>query len=727
MNENNEYYWSLVLESGWVQAGIWTISDKKAEVVCYSNSLAWGDSDEDLLASVDKALSNAIDKFPEELTEPNKTVFGVPPSWVGEGTIKKEYLDRIRKICSKLSLTPSGFVVLSEAIAHEVKIDEGSPLSGIIIGVAKGKLDVTLFRLGNLIGSVNVGRSVHLIDDVVEALSRFAGGEHFPSRMILYNGEARELEDFRQELMKAEWGNYPTIKFLHSPQIEIVDNNRRITAVSLAGASEIGEIDGVKKNEAKTEKTNIEQGNVNKAEGLNASDVGFVIGQDVQKIEADDKNENDDEQEFIVRGEGINEKKNPLSKVLGKLKLPKIKLTNPMNKLKNKRGSASLPSAKLPRSPKRFIYLGIAVFIIILFGLGAVWWYVPKATVILYVSPKTIEESTYVTLDESATESDMENLIIPAETQTVEVSGSKTLAASGTKLVGDRAKGKVTIRNGTSSGIKLGTDTDLVGPNSLKFNLEEEASVSAATSPSSPGNLEANIVAADIGAEYNLAKGESLTVGNYPKSEVDAVIEDDLSGGSSRQVTAVSESDLKKLSDGLTSELKQQALDKLNEQAGTSDVFVDGAVRTEVLDKSYNHSAGDEADEVTLDMNVQAVGLIIAHDVVTKIGRQIFNGQVPDGFNLKDENIQANFDLIGEKDGVWDFKVTFKANLLPEVNPDEVTGKISGKYPTQAQEYLSTISGFKRAEITIKPRFPSKLAIIPRVKNHISVEVVSDK
>src|SRR4030042_6363279 len=137
--ESGQYFWALVLEPNWVQAGIWQIVEKKAEVIGISPSAAW-ETDEELVTACDTALSAATQKLPEEITEPTKTVFGVPSSWVEGGEIKKEYLERIRKVCTDLSLEPSGFVVLPEAIAHLLKSKEGASLNAITLGVGKEDL-----------------------------------------------------------------------------------------------------------------------------------------------------------------------------------------------------------------------------------------------------------------------------------------------------------------------------------------------------------------------------------------------------------------------------------------------------------------------------------------------------------------------------------------------------------------------------------------------------------
>src|SRR3989344_5070284 len=229
MNQNtSEYYWSLVIEDGWLQAAIWSLSGEYVRVMSTGPSTKWS-SAEDLVDTADGALSAAVVNFPEDEKEPSKTVFGVPPLWVEDGQIKREHLDKIRQLATKLSLSPIGFVVLPEAIAHMVKLKEGSPVSGIVVGVGETMIDVTLFRLGNLVGTVNVGRSVSLVDDVIEGLTRFSTGEHLPSRLLIYDGKEAEIEEARQELIKVDWQerNQEKVKFLHTPQVEVVDAKKK--------------------------------------------------------------------------------------------------------------------------------------------------------------------------------------------------------------------------------------------------------------------------------------------------------------------------------------------------------------------------------------------------------------------------------------------------------------------------------------------------------------------
>src|SRR4030066_36224 len=111
----------------------------------------------------------------------------------------------MRKVCTDLSLEPSGFVVLPEAIAHLLKSKEGASLNAITLGVGKENLEVSVFKLGNLVGSTVIPRSVSLADDVVEGLARFSSGEPLPSRILIYDGKEGEIEEEKQALMNTSW------------------------------------------------------------------------------------------------------------------------------------------------------------------------------------------------------------------------------------------------------------------------------------------------------------------------------------------------------------------------------------------------------------------------------------------------------------------------------------------------------------------------------------------
>jgi len=60
--------------------------------------------------------------------------------------------------------------------------------------------------------------------------------------------------------------------------------------------------------------------------------------------------------------------------------------------------------------------------------------------------------------------------------------------------------------------------------------------------------------------------------------------------------------------------------------------------------------------------------------------------------------------------------------VVSKNNIKEVAKKIAGKYPNLAENYLSSIPGFVRAEFRIKPLLPGKLGTLPHVAGNMSIE-----
>jgi hypothetical protein len=729
-----EYYWALVIEPEWVQAGIWEIVENKAKIIAVSPSAAWA-SEEELTSACDTVLSAAVSSFPEDAKEPSKTVFGVSSTWVSEGQIKGEYLKTLKKVCADLSLTPVGFVVLPEVMAHLIKSEEGSPLSGVVLGVGSQNIELSIFKLGNLIGTANIARSVSVVDDVAEGLTRFADGDNFPSRFLLYDGKEGELEETKQALLKANWSDYKKIKFLHTPKIEVVTPKRKVQAVSLAGASEIADVSSLetkgegKKEEKVSSKTDPAATTERSAR---PEDVGFMVGQDisVQKhgtlADAVKKTTQVEEQKEQIQGkltEDMQDKKKPQQSkgfkgnfvldILRKMKLSVVSLL------------AKKPKIKM--SGKRALTLGGGLFLLLIIIGFISWWFLPKATVTIYVSPKKLDEEMTIFVDPGASGSNLAKGILPGDTIETTVSGERTTSTSGTKTIGEKAKGSVTIQNGTAQAIKLPAGTFLYSAADLKFELAAEASVSAALSPSSPGTDTVEVVAVGIGAEYNLAKDESFSVGNYPKAEVDAVTTSDLSGGSSRQISAVSEEDMDELEDDLIEELLEEAKDELIGKTSEDQYFIEGSMEMTVSTKSFSNKVGDEADNLKLSLTLEVTSLVVETLALSDFAKEVLKDKIPSGYVLREDQVDMRFELEEEEDEVYELFVYMEVNLLPEVKPDEIIEEIVGKNSSHAKDYLTSIAGFTRAEINLKPPLPGWLSTLPHVAKNIEVELAAER
>lgn len=662
--EKKESYWALLLEPGWVSVAIWEVIGEEINVVSQSIPMRFSKED-DLINVIDMALSSSVSSLPEDFQEPEKTVFGLPFSWIDEGNVKPEHLEQLKKVCESLSLVPSGFVVLSEAIAHFLKTNEGSPLSAVVVGVSEANFEISLFKLGKPAGTFNVSRSVNVADDLIEGLTRFGTDEVFPSRVVIYDGKEADLEDIRNVLSETSWEEVEKVKFLHTPKIDVINPQEKIVAVCLAGGAELAGVTKVMNTEIPEDAGNV----VEPKENLTATDIGFVV--------------------------------NEPEKVM-KPKLPRINLPKPKMKLPK-------TSSKNP-----MIIGGFALATFLIAGF-LFWWFYPTAQVTVFVSPKKLDEKMEIVLGSDFSSKEI----------SVEVEGEKTMSTTGTKTVGEKAKGSVKIQNGTANNINLATGTILTSSSDLKFITEKSASISAALSPSSPGTATVEVAAYDIGPEYNLAKDEVFKIGNYPKSDVDAISVDDFSGGSSRQISAVSDDDTSSLEESLTKELLDEARVMMGEKVSLEEILIESSLVSQTNSIDFSNKEGDEASTLKLSLSLKVTGKVVSKADLVDHSTKLLEGKVPSGFVLRDDQVSYKFNL-DDKD-LNKFYVDVSVNLLPNINTSEIAKVVVGKYPNLAEQYLESVPGFVRAEFRVKPLFPGKLGTLPHVIKKIEVDISADR
>lgn len=706
-----ELYWSLVIEKGWVQAGVWYIGETTAESLSVSSGAVWT-NDEELLEASDAALSSAIQKLPEDYPEPSKTVFGVSATWVKEGEIAEEYLAKIKKLCTELSLTPVGFVVLPEAIAHLYKSEEGAPLSAIVLKSGDETLEISVFKLGNLVGSTEVARSVSLVEDVTEGLSRFEGAAPLPSRFIVYDGREGELEDVKQTLIQATWGTNEKINFLHTPQVEILEPDRKVLATSLAGANEIGHVlTVVDKEQNDTEEiakvAEPEPTEPKPIESQSAEDLGFSVGQDVSLNKTEVENVIPVVSPPPVTAQSA--KPNPVKMLFHSFseKLFSKKIATPT--IKNKTLITIL------------IAIGVGIVGIILF-----WWFFQKAKIVVFVTPKRFEEQMQITFNSNG-EFDKTSGNIPAKIITDEVTGEKVKATSGTKLIGNKAIGNIQIANGNGTFINLASGTVLTSSSGFKFVTNSTASVSGQILPGSPGTANIDVTAADIGAQYNLAKGEIFSVGNYSKALVAGTSTADFSGGSSQEISAVSRDDQTNLEAELTTELSQNAKNNILAKITSDQIFVNELAGLDTKTANFDHKVGDQADSLKLSLTLNVTGIAADRAKLLEYAKDVLKDKTPGGYSLKEDQIDFKFTYAGLVDGKYNFNVTVGANFLPDINTQEIRNLTVGKTPTVVQNYFKSIPGFDHAEVALRLKLPGLLGTLPRISKNITLEVKAEQ
>lgn len=236
--KTQDYYLALLLRDEKVVAVILHESEGALQVVGRDEAFLQTSIDiiehEALLEVLDKVISKAEEALPPDM-ETEKTVFGVKDSWVEGKKIKKEYLSKLKKVCDTLTLTPIGFMVISEAIAHLLQKEEGAPLSGVVAEIGKTKVTLSLFRAGRVIETYT-DRITDSIPKTVDRLLHHFTADVLPSRIIIFNGG--NDEGLAQEFLAHHWSK--SLPFLHMPQVSVLPSGFDGKAMVYGAAEQMG-------------------------------------------------------------------------------------------------------------------------------------------------------------------------------------------------------------------------------------------------------------------------------------------------------------------------------------------------------------------------------------------------------------------------------------------------------------------------------------------------------
>ena len=359
-------------------------------------------------------------------------------------------------------------------------------------------------------------------------------------------------------------------------------------------------------------------------------------------------------------------------------------------------------------------------FLAIVGGLGAAYWYLPKAEVILFVTPKNLEHQFELIAGGKD---------LPADNLETAVSAEKSVPTTGSKLVGDKATGAVSVANNVKTARSLPAGTILTSPSGLKFVLDETITVASGSGDVfnlQPAKAVAKITAVQIGGDSNLSAGTVFKVGTYAENETAAKNEAAISGGTSRQAKVVAKDDVAKLRSDLTDTLKNLGRDQLTQKVSADQQLITESISLQSTSENFSHKVEEEADNVSLKLSATARGLVVSKSDLQSIVDAQVNPQIPTGYVFDTDVSQSMTVKKADKNTVT-FQVRVTAQLLPQVDTAQIAKDIAGKYPVRAKEYLQSLPAVGQIDILISPRLPAFIATLPRLSKHITVSVRSLK
>lgn len=698
-------YLLILVSDTTIQAVLWTASQTQVSIVSQSSPEVYG-STEQAVIQTDQALQD-LGKSSEGV---NDVVFGLLPTWVDDQGIVAIRKPLLKSLTEKLGLRAAGFVVTSEALTRHLA--ESNPrLSALVIELSHQELFLSLMDQGKLISTKYVGRSEQIIADMAEALARVNAHLetelHLPSKMLVTSLELDESELVEQQqfLLNHDWVN--SHPFQRPPTIEILPAQEILEAVVIqGGASVVGiKADYHKIPVSPTQGNQAVEQPIQDKPGLESPAVAVAKSKSDQSLASSfgvpvkiDQLPAQSELQTAVVAEKNGESE-----------------TNNINDLP----PSSIKDRMMSwfQQHQAFAMGGFIAGVLVLGVMTWIWLATGiQAELSLDLVTQLVSKEANITLDSSRNSSDVERLILAAQTMKKEVRGTKVSDATGVKLVGDKATGQVTLYNKTKALKKFEVGTEL-SKGDLVFTLDEEVEVASASVEKSTssekieyGQAEATLTATKIGADSNLTKGTELQVASFDLGTYSAVVVETFTGGSSREVRVVSKGDRDKLFSELKQELVNEATHNIKSDLPDKHYLVP-VDQVEIQQQDFDAEVGDEVRTLTLDLSLVAQALSYSSQDLQLLAQQILEADVPDNYTLagSEPQILSSPDQVATQSGTVSLAVNLSAEAKPDLDHEQLKQDLAGKRLDEAEQTLVAKDMIKTAEIKLIPALAMKI------------------
>lgn len=391
-------------------------------------------------------------------------------------------------------------------------------------------------------------------------------------------------------------------------------------------------------------------------------------------------------------------------------------------------GSQVFGSMRTARSRKKIIVSWISGIIAALLIFGA-YIALPKAKVTLSVVSEPFSSAADINISKDATSVDPASSTIPGKIVTEEEELEKPFAPSGTKNIGAKAKGKITVYNywddkphDIVAGSKFSTSGGVVFVSTSAVTVP--AGHANIIPPSSyeinpPGTIDVNVEAETVGEQGNIGMSD-FTITNLPKiqqSKIYGKSSAPMTGGTNNLVKVVSDKDIADAKTSTENELKDTISNKIKSGLSGNEKLLDSAISASVTSESASAKSGDQVDTFNYKAKIKSDALVFSEDDFKAVLLESARGKLPAEKDIVSNDSQSVKYEVASSDvakGSIKLKGTFAGFIAGKYDVEAMKSAIRFKSINNATAKLTGYPGVLSANISITPSFLRSLPVLTR-------------
>lgn len=301
---------------------------------------------------------------------------------------------------------------------------------------------------------------------------------------------------------------------------------------------------------------------------------------------------------------------------------------------------------------------------------------------------------------------------IPAQLFRSELNFSQKFNSTGEKDIESKAKGTIFIYNAHSSTKQfLKVETRFKSSEGKIFKTVKSVTVPGAKVEDGkiiPSKIEAEVIADQPGAEYNIGIGRFTIPGFEGTAKFNTFYGESIkpmSGGAKGRVKVVIQSDIdkakaemeKKLSDSLKSEILAKKPKDLE--------FIESAYKEEII-QSLTEPGLDQIGD-TFQYKISGIGKVLLFDksdlnglVLMNLNKELKSGETIINSSKK---LDYSVNKINFDDGLMELKVSFTSNFFKEINENELKNQLLSKSEEEVKQILLEDKRIESAQVKFWP------------------------
>ena len=367
---------------------------------------------------------------------------------------------------------------------------------------------------------------------------------------------------------------------------------------------------------------------------------------------------------------------------------------------------------------------GIATIAVLL----SIFFILPKATII--VSP--VAEKTNEEFEISALLGDNQGNI---KGELVEISKqkSKTIETTGTKNIGEKAKGNINLTdtgyNSRPNTTTLVAGTRFVSPDGLVFKSTANVTIpgfETVAGNTKPGStVSVPVEASEPGEKYNIS-ASNFSIPALSTKLILASSSSAMAGGSTRVAKVVAKNDIENLKNQLSEEMLTEAKEEIGKK--TKDKMVlEAAIKEDVIKEEFSAQEAQEAQELTLNTDKNYWLIVFSEkDVKNEIEGRVTTGLDDNKELVKDRFDDLEYKIIDQnKDNGLIFSVSASVYIIEKLELDQSKYDIAGKDKNEAIEYFKGKEKVLDAKVEFWPFWVNKIPL-NRSRIFIEIEVMTN-